>query len=412
MEDYQGPRTASGIIDAVKLAIPNHVKKITDKGLNAWLESSNGTTKAILFSEKGTTGALIKVLSIEFLASIKFAQIRSKETAAVEMFGVNDFPSLIILPGGSQEPVKFDGAFSKSALKEFLARFAEPKVEPEPEPKKQKPLAKKPKKKENSKAKTEETKTEELKPEEPKPEEEAKPEEPKADGVKPEETHSEKAKSTSEPSSFASAPASHASVEAAEMEAEEITITLGGSSSPTESPEPIAVPEDAPKPVPIPEPFPPIPALLEENHLQKQCLDAKATTCVLALLPAATDDEGSTLPETANVALASLAELADKHVQRGSKLFPFYTIPNRNAAATKLREALKLGDDREIVLIAVNARRGWWRQYKNVDYRFNSVENWVDNIRFGEGEKGKLPEELIFVEEEIKAQAPPEHGEL
>ena len=416
VEDYQGARTASGIIEAVKLAIPNHVKRISDKSLNGWFESSNDTTKAILFSEKGTTGALIKVLSTEFLDSINFAQIRNKETVAVEMFGVSEFPSLLVLPGGSQQPVKYEGAFSKTSMKQFLAQYASPKSDSAPP--KQKPLTEKPKKgKDNVKANPEETKTEEVEPEEIKMEEvileevkldeakpdEAQPEETQAEELKPTETQSEPLKSTLDSSSVPSAEASEAAADAT-------TIILEDPSSPTESPDHIATPEDAPKPIVIPELYPPIPALLEEKLLQKQCLGAKTTTCVLALLPPVVD-EASPLPDTADLALASLAELADKHVQRGSKLFPFYSIPASNTAAATLGKALKLGDEKEIRLIAVNSRRGWWRHYKSGDFNFHSVETWVDNIRFGEGEKGKLPDELI-VEEEAQPQAAPEHGEL
>lgn len=417
VEDYQGPRTASGITDAVKLVIPNHVKRISDKSLKGWLETSNDTTKAILFSEKGTTGALIKVLSAEFLDSVKFAQIRNKETAAVEMFGVSEFPTLILLPGGAQEPVKFEGSFSKIAMKEFLAQHAPPK--PESAPKKQKPLTKKSKAAEKGKTEPEKVEQENAKPVDITTEEvkieDVKPDDVKSEDVQPEEVKSEEATSASKSSAFSSASASQAAFEASEAseaEAEPITITLGDPSNPTESPDPIASPEDAPKPVavPVPEPFPPIPALLEEKHLQNQCLGAKTTTCILVLLPSATDDKESVLPDTANVVLASLAELADKHFQRGSKLFPFYSVPAKNSAAATLRNVLKLGGDTEIELIAVNSRRGWWRHYKDGDFKFHSVENWVDNIRFGEGEKGTLPEELIFEEE--KPQVPPEHGEL
>ena len=417
VDDYQGPRTANGIIDAVKLVIPNHVKRISDKSLNGWLETSNDTTKAILFSDKGTTGALIKVLSAEFLDSVKFAQIRNKETAAVEMFGVTEFPTLILLPGGTKQPVKFEGPFSKIAMKEFLAQYAPPEPETSPKKQKQKPLTKKSKTAEESNTKPEKVEAEDSKPENSKPEditpEDVKVEDVKSDGAQQEEVKLKEAESASKASAFSSASASQASFEAseaAEAGAEPITITLGDSSSPTESPDPIASPEDAPKPVVVPKIFPPIPALLEEKHLQNQCLGAKTTTCILVLLPSATDDKESGLPDAANVALASLAELADKHVQRGSKLFPFYSVPARNSAAATLRTVLKLADDTQIELIAVNSRRGWWRQYKDGDFKFHSVETWVDNIRFGEGEKGTLPEELKYEEE--KPQAPPEHGEL
>lgn len=365
VEDYQGPRSASGIVDAVKAAIPNNVKKITDKSLSAFLDSSNDTSKAILFSDKGTTGALIKVLATEYLGNMNFAQIRNKETAAVDMFGVTEYPTLIVLPGGIQGPVKFEGAYKKDAMKEFLSQYASPMAQKPDE--KQKPIGNKP-----EKALKEDT-----------------------------------AKSEEAASSFSAASSSHASAEASEEAAGATTITLEPESNPTESPNPRASPE-APKPVPVPDQAEPIPDLLEEKYLQERCLGAKTSTCILALLPEVGEEE--VLPEAASAALSSLADLSEKHVKMETKLFPFFSIPSRNTASVTLRDALKLGGVREFELVAVNVRRGWWRKYEGENYDFQAMESWVDNIRFGEGPKSKLPEDLL--EHGQKEPAAPTHGEL
>ena len=365
VEDYQGPRTSGGIVDAVKSAIPNNVKKVTDKGLSAFLESNNDTAKAILFSNKGTTNALTKVLATEYLGGITFTQIRDKEAKAVEMFGVTEYPTLIVLPGGTQEPVRFEGAYKKKEMKDFISQYASSGSKPSPE--KQKPTEKKQQKASEEHA------------------------------AKPDEAAS----------SFSAASSSHASAEASEAAAGATSVTLEEESNPTESPDPIASP-DAPKPAVVHNMPDPIPALIEEKYLQEKCLGAKTSTCVLVLLPNVEDDE--VLPEPASSALASLAELADKHVKRESKLFPFYSVPTRNTASTTIRDALKLGGEKDLEIVAVNARRGWWRRYPGEKFDFHSVENWVDNIRFGEGSKEKLPEALLGKEEEDAVA--PEHGEL
>lgn len=365
VEDYQGPRTSSGIIDAVKSAIPNNVKRITDKGLSAFLESNNDTAKAILFSNKGTTSALTKVLAAEYLGSLTFAQIRNKEVKAVEMFGVTEYPTLIVLPGGTKEPVKFEGAYKKKEMKDFIGQYATSATKASPE--KQKPMGKKHK---------------------------------KASGD--EETKSEEAAS-----SFSAASSSHASADASEAAAGATSVTLEDESNPTESPDPIVSP-DAPKPAVVQNMPEPIPALVEEKYLQERCLGAKTSTCILVLLPSVGDDE--ILPDSASLALASLAELADKHVKRESKLFPFYSIPSRNTASVTLRDALKLGGEKDFELVAVNARRGWWRRYSGEHFDLHSIEDWVDNIRFGEGSKEALPEALLGKEGEEAGV--PEHGEL
>ena len=364
VEDYQGPRTASGIVDAVKSAIPNPVKRISDKGLDAWFKSDNETAKAILFSEKGTTSALIKVLASEYLDSMKFAQIRNKESTAVEMFGVEEYPTLVVLPGGSKDTVKFEGSFTKESMNDFLSHYAKPSTKHTS--KKQKPLGKKQEK----------------------------------------DTAEKKAKSDSDSSTFSEASTSYASAEASSEAAGATSVTLEEDSNPTESPEPIASP-DAPGPAKMPDIPEPIPALIEEKYLEAQCLGLKTKTCVLALLPQPTDEEGS-LPMAATAALGSLAEIADKHVQRGGNLFPFYSIPARNTGQARLRDALKLKDDKNIELVAVNSRRGWWRHYKGEEYGTIPIEAWVDAIRLGEGSKSQLPEALVPVEE----TAAPEHGEL
>ncbi len=365
VEDYQGPRTSSGIVETVKSAIPNNVKKITDKGLPAFLESNNETAKAILFSNKGTTSALTKVLATEYLGSLTFAQIRDKEAKAVEMFGVTEYPTLIVLPGGTKEPAKFEGAYKKKEMKDFISQYASSGSKASSE--KQKPIGKK-----HQKA----------------PGEEA-------------------AKAEEAASTFSAASSSHASAEASDAAAGATSVTLEEESNPTESPDPIASP-DAPKPAVVQNLPDPIPALVEEKYLQEKCLGAKTSTCILVLLPNIGDDE--VLPDSASSALASLAELAEKHVKRESKLFPFYSIPSRNTASVTLRDALKLGGEKDFEIVAVNARRGWWRRYPGEKFDFHSVENWVDNIRFGEGSKEVLPEALLGKEEEEPAT--PEHGEL
>lgn len=49
-----------------------------------------------------------------------FAQIRDKETAAVERFGVEKFPTVVMLPGGDGEPVIYDGKLAKEPLVNFF----------------------------------------------------------------------------------------------------------------------------------------------------------------------------------------------------------------------------------------------------------------------------------------------------
>ncbi|CEL06248.1 Putative PDI related protein A (PrpA) [Aspergillus calidoustus] len=333
VEDYQGPRTAKGIVDAVVDKIPNHVKRATDKNLDEWLAEDEGSPKAILFTEKGTTSALIRSLAIEFLGSIKVAQIRNKETDAVEKFGITDFPSLVLLPGNGQDSIIYHGELKKGPMVEFLSQAASPNPDPAPAPTKAKDKASKP--------------SERPKPSEP---------------IASEETTEE-----SKPSI------------------------------------PIKVPTSAPA----------IDTLATAEALEAACLAPKSGTCVLAFLPQS-DEPDVELTGRAKDALESLAEVAHKHAQRKTKLFPLYSIPADNTASKALRAGLGLSEVAETVeIVALNARRRWWRQYdpsESADYGVVRVEAWIDAIRLGEGSRNKLPEGVIVTKDEPEKRV--DHDEL
>ena len=354
VQDYQGPRTAKDIVEAVKGIIPNHVKRVSDKDLDGWLKEGNDTAKAILFSNKGTTSALIKVLAGEYYGKLAFAQIRDKDTKAISTFGISTYPTLMVLPGGTEPAVVYDGPMIKPLMHAFLAQYAyKASGSSTTNEKNQKPLAK-------SKEK------------------------PSTDG----------AQASSDSSTFSEASASHASEEASSAAASGSTITIDLPTPPTESPDPIATSADTPAPAAMPDIPPPLSQLSTPEELQAQCLGPKTPTCILVLLPSLADPEAM-LPESATQALASLSEIAEKHKQRGTKLFPFYSIPATNAAATSLREGLGLKGHDEVELLAVNGRRGWWKGFTGKGHGIMGVEGWVDGIRLGEGKKETIPERLL-----------------
>ncbi|KAF4976546.1 hypothetical protein FZEAL_6802 [Fusarium zealandicum] len=124
VEDYQGQRTAGAITEAVVGKINNHVARVGDKDLDKFLGGEK--PKAILFTEKGTTSALIRSIAIDFLDVISVAQIRNKETAAVKKFGIEKFPALVLVPGEGQDPVVYDGELNKKDMIKFLSQAGQP----------------------------------------------------------------------------------------------------------------------------------------------------------------------------------------------------------------------------------------------------------------------------------------------
>jgi protein disulfide-isomerase A6 len=378
VEDYQGPRSAKGIVDAVKDKVPNIVKRVTDKNMDEWLQANTDTAKAILFSDKGVVSATMRALAIDFAGVVSVAQIKKSEKAAVDKYGVTDFPSLILVPAGSDEPIKHEGKVDKEAMVKFLSQVAPPNPDC-PGPKEKKPKTKKDSKKE-SKSSTK----------------------------------------------FAKASASHKSADSSSAAASATDETVEEPIAPTESPDPNVKTKDTPDPVELPvgDSKPSVPSIADAAELQSLCLNEQAKTCILAILP---PDDAT---DAAMSAMSVITTLGAIHKKHGTKLFPFVTIPPSNPLADKLRSELNLGTDDTLHLVATHAKRAWYKKYPSTKFGAQEVESWVDAIRMGEGKKEKLPESLIAagtqepIQEKVAEQEPiqinveeiledaPEHNEL
>lgn len=351
-EDYQGARTAKGIVDAVLDKVPNHVKRLKDADYAAWVAEDG--PKAILFTDKGTVSALLKAVAIDFLGVLNVGQIRNKETEAVEAFGVEEFPTLVLLPGGGKDPITYDGELKKDAIVKFLSKAATPNPDPAPKQKKEK------------------------------------------------SSKTDKAKVSSASSKFAKSSASQASEQAetdpAGTKTDETIID-----DPTYSPNPQI---HAKKPAKVSEAgiesAKPIKSLLDGLSLQQKCLNTKAGTCILALLP-----EEDVPSEKTIQAIMTLSELHHKHESGGRNLFPFYQLPHTNSQAAALRTKLELSPS-DVEVIAINGKRSWWRYYSSMEFTMKKVEDWVDAIRMGDSKKLDVPSGLIA----DAASLPPEPVEL
>lgn len=164
--------------------------------------------------------------------------------------------------------------------------------------------------------------------------------------------------------------------------------TIEPESQPTGSPDP-NVATDVPKPVQVPITPPVQVTILEtEDALQKACLHTGSTTCILALVDGDAQD---------NAIVKSLSNIATKHTKRGTKIFPFYSVPSSNAAGQTLVKTLFSSEDKEagLQLLAINAKKAWWTPYKGTGDSVSALESWIDEIRMGDASKTEVPVELI-----------------
>ncbi|OCT46932.1 disulfide isomerase [Cladophialophora carrionii] len=335
VEDYMGPRSAKGIVEAVKDKIPNHVKKLQGDALATWLEDKAIPAKAIVFTDKGTTSPLVKSLAIDFLGTIAFAQVRDKATA--ETHGVSKFPTVHLIPSAGATPIPYDGEINRESLVSFFSQVAPPNPDPAPKAKAAKSSSRKPKSKPASSASA----------------------------------------------AFSRASEAHKSSDFEEHLAGSSTIVLDDT-PPTESPLPIVDTEE--KPMVIPHVVAPIPTLSTAAEVEAACLLPKSGNCILILLPA-----GVTPSQATTSALSGFAEISDKYNKRKAVVIPMYAVPADNQAATLIRNDLGLGSDEKMEIIATNMKRGWWRHYQADSYDILDLESFIDAIKLGEGSKSTLP---------------------
>ena len=158
--DYQGPRTAKPIVDAVlaKLDAKN-IKKLTAKSAEDFL-ADKALPKVLLFTSKPKSSHLYMALSMEFKGKLAFAEILDKESSlgtlshslpfgsvlgpavlscaligttssswclpsAAEKYGVESFPTLLVVKNDEEQTVtKHEGELGYRQLDSFLATFA------------------------------------------------------------------------------------------------------------------------------------------------------------------------------------------------------------------------------------------------------------------------------------------------
>ncbi|KAI1622624.1 protein disulfide-isomerase [Exophiala viscosa] len=357
VEDYQGPRTAKGIVEAVKDKLPNHVRRLQGDAFQKWLNDPASSAKAIVFTDKSTTSPLVKSLAVDFLGSIAFAQVKDKATA--EKYGVTRLPSVQLVTATGEESITYNGEINRDSLLSFFSQVAPPNPDPAP--------------KEAKAAK------------------------------------SKKSKSTPSPSAsagFSRASEAHKSSDFDDFLASSGTIVLDDD-LPTDSPLPIVDHEE--KPMVVPDVAPPISTLPTAAEVESACLDPKSGNCLLVLVPTAL---GPPVPsQDATSALASLAEIAHKYDKRKASMIPTYAVPDDNPTSTTIRQELGLSPAGTLEVIAINMKRGWWRRYSTEAYDIPGLESFIDAIKLGEGSKSKLPPSLGGVASDSSGSEPVEAAE-
>eukprot|EP00004_Rigifila_ramosa_P018874 TRINITY_DN4740_c0_g1_i1.p1 TRINITY_DN4740_c0_g1~~TRINITY_DN4740_c0_g1_i1.p1 ORF type:complete len:361 (+),score=90.14 TRINITY_DN4740_c0_g1_i1:152-1084(+) len=133
--DYQGERKAGPIASYAASQLPSkYVFKLKDEAAHtAFLERPGA--KLILFTEKKTTSALLKSLSLLSKGKpIHFGEAHSTAGLLPAQYGVTTFPTIVVLAADAtpEAAVKYDGKLEFDAIVAFLGPYIAGKGSEEP----------------------------------------------------------------------------------------------------------------------------------------------------------------------------------------------------------------------------------------------------------------------------------------
>jgi len=131
--DYNGPRSAKGMVDTVLSQLPNYVHVVKGENATDFLEDEY--PKALLFSDKEGTSPLFRSLAIQYKGRMRFGQALATEKELADKFGVESSPKLVVIPGKDvSKAMKHEGKIKKEEIQSFLASHALPADKKEDDP--------------------------------------------------------------------------------------------------------------------------------------------------------------------------------------------------------------------------------------------------------------------------------------
>lgn len=128
LQDYQGARSAAALISFVTGALSgSEILRVKSANVDSlWSQQPTSAPRVVLFSSKPEPSTLYKSLSMRFGdGQLVFAQVQQNDPLC-NTYGVDTFPSLLVIPSQGADPIKFEGKFGADALIDFLTPHAGP----------------------------------------------------------------------------------------------------------------------------------------------------------------------------------------------------------------------------------------------------------------------------------------------
>ncbi|KAK3813720.1 MAG: hypothetical protein JOS17DRAFT_761398 [Linnemannia elongata] len=129
-KDYQGERSAKAIVSELVKMLPNDVQLLSanptsEKIINIdEFAADTSSPRAVLFTKKLTTSNMYKGLATEFKDRMVVAEMRAPSDDILAKYNIQNLPTLIVFPKGSQESTTFSGELKHEPILEFLSEHA------------------------------------------------------------------------------------------------------------------------------------------------------------------------------------------------------------------------------------------------------------------------------------------------
>ncbi|KAG0329481.1 protein disulfide isomerase (PDI) protein [Dissophora globulifera] len=128
--DYQGERSAKAIVDHLVRLIPDDIKRVSSNPSSSGVTNINefvadeSESRALLFTKKMTSSNMYKGLATDMKDKMIVAEMRAPTDDILKQFNLENLPTLVVFPKGSQEPVKYNGELKREPISEFFGEYA------------------------------------------------------------------------------------------------------------------------------------------------------------------------------------------------------------------------------------------------------------------------------------------------
>ena len=125
-EEYTGDlRNLQNLANFAVSFMESYVLLVRNDNYEEFIKGEVEKNKVLLFTAKKTTPPLFKAISKDMKGKLIFGEVRQAAAELIKKFGVENFPSLIVLTEAeSHKGIRYEGPYKKDQIIKFLREYA------------------------------------------------------------------------------------------------------------------------------------------------------------------------------------------------------------------------------------------------------------------------------------------------